>query len=99
MPFTRINSLQAKSLMTHDRATVVDVRDADSYRAGHIEDAVHVDAATVDAFIANADHQAPLIVCCYRGHMSQGAADYFNQRGFAHTYSLDGGFNLWAKST
>ena len=46
----------------------------------------------------NANQQAPLIVCCYHGNSSQGAAAYLASIGFAETYSLDGGFDLWRQT-
>jgi rhodanese-related sulfurtransferase len=41
------------------------------------------------------DLDAPLIVSCYHGNSSQGAAAYLVGQGFSEVYSLDGGFELW----
>ena len=49
-----------------------------------------------DEFLATADREKPLIVYCYHGHSSQGAADYFSEQGFAEVYSIDGGFVAWS---
>ena len=95
MSFTCINIEQAKTLITDQQAQVVDIRDRASFEAGHIDNARHLDNQNVGEFIENADHSLPLIVCCYHGNMSKGAADYFNQQGFEETYSLDGGYTLW----
>ncbi len=73
----------------------IDLRAKPKYEAGHIPGAETVVQATVQLFVETADHSRPLIVCCYHGNMSQGAADYFNQNGFADTYSLDGGYEAW----
>jgi thiosulfate sulfurtransferase len=45
--------------------------------------------------MAQADLDAPLIVCCYHGNSSQGAANYFAEQGFKNACSLDGGFEQW----
>ncbi|NKB77121.1 MAG: thiosulfate sulfurtransferase GlpE [Gammaproteobacteria bacterium] len=95
MSFTRIDIDQAKALIQDRQANVVDVRDRASFDAGHIENARHLDNETVSDFVSSADHSVPLIVCCYHGNMSQGAAGYFGEQGFAETYSLDGGYALW----
>lgn len=50
---------------------------------------------TVDAFLAEAPRQAPLVVICYHGHSSQQAAAWLAGQGFAEVYSLDGGFTDW----
>jgi thiosulfate sulfurtransferase len=93
--FTRIDVAQARILIETGNAAVVDVRDPASYEAGHIPGAEAVDQANVQSFVETADHSRPLIVCCYHGNMSQGAADYFSQHGFVETYSLDGGYEAW----
>ena len=95
MSFTRINITQAKTLIQDRQATVIDIRDRASYDAGDIDQAQHVDNQNLVTFSNETDHQVPLIVCCYHGNMSQGAANYFNEQGFAETYSLDGGYSLW----
>ena len=95
MAYTRIDVAQARELMEESNATVLDVRDPASYEAGHIPGAKVVNQANVQAFVQAADRSHPLIVCCYHGNLSQGAADYFDQNGFAYTYSLDGGYEAW----
>ena len=95
MAYTRIDVARAQELIEKSNAAVVDVRDAASYGAGHIPGAEAVDQTNVQTFVDTADRSRPLIVCCYHGNMSQGAADYFNQNGFTDTYSLDGGYEAW----
>lgn len=76
--------------------TLIDIRDPASFAKGCIPGAVRIDNSNLETFIAKADKTLPLVVCCYHGNSSQGAADYFNQRGFARTYSLEGGFAQWS---
>jgi thiosulfate sulfurtransferase len=45
--------------------------------------------------MAQADQQAPLIICCYHGNSSQNAAHYFSEQGCKEVYSLDGGYEQW----
>lgn len=94
MSFIRISAEQARDLIA-DNALVVDIRDPQSYAAGSIENAVHIDGDNVDEFIAASDLGRPLIVCCYHGNTSQSAAAYFSENGFLQTYSLDGGYEAW----
>lgn len=95
MAFQRIDVDEAKTLMDEQGALVVDVRDPMSFQAGHIPGSTLVSDENIDEFLQGADKSRPLIVCCYHGNMSQGAAEYFNQKGFGATYSLDGGFEAW----
>jgi len=98
MSFTRINQDQALALMTEQGAVVVDIRDPVSYAAGHISRSVHLDNNSVQNFLETSDRAVPLIVCCYHGNSSQGAADFFSQQGFNACYSLDGGFTGWQRA-
>ena len=74
---------------------VIDIRDHASYSQGHIQGAVHVDNSNVAHYLESTDVKKPLVVCCYHGNSSQGAAEYFFEQGFEETYSLDGGFEEW----
>ena len=89
-----INIEQAEQLMD-EGAVVADIRDPQSFQQGHIQGSVHLSNETLHTFIAEADLDAPLIVCCYHGFSSQSAAQLLIQQGFDQVYSLDGGFELW----
>lgn len=92
--YKRIDATQAQALLAQG-ATLVDIRDAQSFAAGHMPGARHLDNHSLPDFIASADFDAPLIVTCYHGHSSQSAAAYLVHQGFSDVYSLDGGFEGW----
>lgn len=93
--FTRISANDAKTLIDQGNSQIIDIRDAMSFQSGHMKNAIRIDNEGVPHFMANADQQAPLIVCCYHGNSSQNAAHYFSEQGFKDVYSLDGGFEEW----
>jgi thiosulfate sulfurtransferase len=74
---------------------VVDIRDAASFGAGHIQDSTHLNNENLGHFIAQADMDSPLVVVCYHGISSQNAAQYLLEQGFDDVYSLDGGYSAW----
>jgi len=92
--FKRIPPEQAQALREKG-AVVVDIRDPQSFAAGHISGAQHLDNYSLPDFIAKADMDGPVIVACYHGNSSQSAAAYLVGQGFSEVYSLDGGFELW----
>ena len=98
MTYKRIDQSIARELMCERDAVVVDIRDPNSYSAGHINDSLHLDNVSVQTFIGNANKSVPLIVCCYHGNSSQAAADFFSQQGFNECYSLDGGYTAWQQA-
>ena len=97
MAFECIDIPEAKNLIDNENAVVVDIRDAASFSAGAIENAIRLDNSSVTDFLASADLERPLIVCCYHGNMSKGAAEFFSSQGFLRSYSLNGGYTEWAK--
>lgn len=100
MDFKRISVSDAAALIEGggDQVQVVDIRDEDSFRRGHIAGAFHLHNSNIQDYIQEADPELPLLVCCYHGHMSQSAAAYLSEQGFRETYSLDGGFEAWSQS-
>lgn len=93
--FQQISAADAKKLMENQDTQVADIRDNMSYQAGHIRAAQHVDNSNLSQFMAATDKQKPLIVCCYHGNSSQGAAQYFASQGYTEVYSLKGGYEMW----
>lgn len=98
MGFKRIDMNQARVLIdgaSQNGLQIVDIRDGQSFANGHILSAVHLDNSSVQPFIEDAQLSKPLLVYCYHGNMSQGAAAYFSEQGFEEAYSLDGGYSGW----
>jgi len=98
MAFQHISVSDFKLLCTQKTVNVVDIRDQASFDAGHIEGAFHLIESNSEAVLGVFDQADPLVVCCFHGNMSQGAADYFNRSGFDETYSLMGGYSAWVAS-
>lgn len=93
--FEQIDVSGAKEMIDKKQATVVDIRDPQSYSESRIQGAVNINDENIQDFLKNTDKNKPLICYCYRGFSSQGAAEYFSEQGFAKTYSLTGGFEEW----
>ena len=93
--FAHISVIDAQQKITAENAHVVDIRDEQSFAAGHIENAVHLTNGTLNQFMQNVEFDEPVIVCCYHGVSSQQAAQFLIHQGFEEVYSLDGGFEAW----
>ncbi len=90
----RISPEQGKARFDDGQALFVDIRDPHSFAAGHLRGAVHLSNANVDQFLADSDKARPLVVYCYHGNSSQGAADFLTEQGF-QAVSLDGGYEVF----
>lgn len=93
--FQHLDLQQARALIEQQDALVADIRDAQSFAMGHIPSAQHLSNENLHQFVLANDHNKPLIVVCYHGVSSQGAAQYLAEQGFTDVYSLDGGFTAW----
>ena len=95
MSYKCISIEEAQTLIENDKVTLVDIRDPASFAAGNIINSIHVTNENVEQLVAEADKTIPLIVYCYHGNSSKGAAEYFFNMGFKSAYSVDGGFEEW----
>jgi thiosulfate sulfurtransferase len=93
--FKEISAYKVQEMVEEDSVIVVDIRDPDSYSAGHIPNAVSLNNSNVKEFIEKTDKEKPLVVCCYHGISSRGAAEHLSQNGFKEVYSMTGGFDVW----
>ncbi|KFD22264.1 MULTISPECIES: thiosulfate sulfurtransferase GlpE [Tatumella] len=89
-----INVLQAMEKLQQG-AILVDIRDPQSFEAAHVAEAFHLTNGTLNNFMAEAEFDQPVLVLCYHGNSSKGAAQYLINQGFDQVYSVDGGFDAW----
>ena len=93
--FARISVNKAYEIMHSGVVTIVDVRDANSFAQGHIDNAQIVNEENIKEFLKITDKEAPLLCYCYHGISSQRAALFFADQGFKQVYSIDGGWEEW----
>ena len=95
MPYQRISVEEAESLIEKNEVTLIDIRDKMSFDTSNVKTSIHVTNENVEDVLSSADKNKPLIIYCYHGNSSQGAADYFYNMGFKQSFSVDGGFEEW----
>ncbi len=93
--FTRISCQQANELCALEATQIIDVRDAAAYNEAHIKGAIHIDNASLTAYVEQADRDTALVIYCYHGNASQQASQFFIQQDFTAVYSVNGGFEQW----
>ena len=96
--FAHISVDEAQRLLAQGDARLVDTRDPQSFALAHVPQSYHLTNATLVAFTNEVDYETPIIVMCYHGVSSQGAAQYLIEQGFEEVYSLDGGFEAWRRT-
>ncbi len=91
-----VESADAVKLINND-ATVIDLRNQESYARGHIVNAKNV---PLDELSAKLDNLAslkdkPVLAVCEMGVSSTKAVTTLKQAGFESVYNLKGGMNVW----
>lgn len=95
--FQHISVAQTAELLAQGKIVIADIRDEQSFSAGHIDGAYHLTNGSLHSFMQQHEFEQPVVVVCYHGNSSQGAAQYLVQQGFETVYSMDGGFESWRR--
>ncbi|MEH0667769.1 thiosulfate sulfurtransferase GlpE [Vibrio scophthalmi] len=96
--FQHIDVASAQQMIEQQGARLVDIRDPQSFAVAHATHAYHLTNDTMVAFMDEVEFDQPVLVMCYHGISSQGAAQYLVNQGFEQVYSVDGGFEAWHRA-
>ena len=92
-----ISGKKADDLMKEDKLKIIDVRDEESFKEGHISNAINITDSSIKRFLDKTSKDTPVLIYCYHGNNSKGAAEYFISQGYEKVYSLDGGYSDYKK--
>ena len=92
-----ISREKADDLMKEDKLKIIDVRDEESFKYGHISKAININDNNIKRFLDKTSKDTPVLIYCYHGNNSKGAAEYFISQGYEKVYSLDGGYSDYKK--
>lgn len=93
--FQHIDVDTAQQMLSNSSAVLLDIRDPQSFALSHAQGARHLTNDTIVALMEELEFEQPILVMCYHGISSQGAAQYLVNQGFEEVYSVDGGFEAW----
>jgi thiosulfate/3-mercaptopyruvate sulfurtransferase len=95
--YKRISVSTGRALISEKKPLIFDVRDAASYAAAHLPDAVYLSDRALKSAVKQGARDRAILVYCYHGNASQDIAKLFCDFGFSDVYSLDGGFEGWRR--
>src|SRR2546425_416497 len=89
-----------RRLKSGEPLALIDVRDPDEYRDGHIEAATNISRGFLEFRIAGvvSDPAMPIVLYCQTGLRSVLAAKALKELGYQHVINLVGGYQKWAQS-
>lgn len=95
-----VDCAAALQLINHKNALVLDVREEDEYKLGHILDSMLIPLVKLNERIGELEkyRERPIVVVCRSGQRSGTACAILGKHGFAQAYNLAGGVTAWQKA-
>ena len=95
-----LSPTEATILINRRKAAVLDLREAEAFKSGHLPGAKHIDAAGLTAAIEKLklDRNNPVVLVCETGAHSRKAIAEVKSLGFAEVGTLDGGVQAWKEA-
>jgi Rhodanese-related sulfurtransferase len=89
--------VEAKITDPHWQGILIDVRENDEFRAGHLKGARGIGRGVLEYHIADEvpDTDREIVLYCRGGNRSALAADSLQQMGYSRVFSMRGGFRQW----
>lgn len=92
-----VDPAETKRRLDSQSALVVDVREADEWREGHIAGAKHIPLGQIRARSAEIMKAPEVVFVCRSGSRSASAADALTKAGHANAYDMAGGMLAWKR--
>jgi thiosulfate sulfurtransferase len=96
--FKHTNVGEALMMQEEQSAVILDIRDPQSFAASHATGSKHLTNDTIVSLLDDIELDQPILVMCYHGVSSQGAAQYIVNQGYENVFSIDGGFEAWHRA-
>ena len=87
----------ATQLINRENAVILDVREDNEYRDGHIVNSVHIPLSYLKDRLKELEKYKgkPIIVGCRSGQRSSQACGVLKKQGYDAVYNLSGGIMAW----
>lgn len=95
--FLEVEPMEAVQLLNHEDALVLDVREDNEFKEGHLDGARHIPLGKLGGRFSELEsHKAKaVVVACRSGHRSARACGMLRKQGFDKVYNLRGGMLAW----
>jgi rhodanese-related sulfurtransferase len=95
-----VDTAAALQLINHKDAFVLDVREPDEYKSGHVLNAKLIPLGKLKERIGELEkyRDHPMVVVCRSGNRSGSACAMLTKAGYAQAYNMAGGMTAWQGS-
>lgn len=96
-----VDCAAALQLINHKEACILDVREPDEFKAGHLLNAKSIPLGKIRDRIGELERyrEKPIVVVCRSGQRSATACALLGKEGFTQVYNLSGGVTAWQKTS
>lgn len=93
----KLSQLQVTQLINQGKSLILDVRSAEEFAAGHLQNAKHIPLPELNTRLKEIEKSKPttVITVCERGTRAASAANLLKKAGFDQVFILDGGVAAW----
>ncbi|MDH5435677.1 MAG: rhodanese-like domain-containing protein [Gammaproteobacteria bacterium] len=87
----------ATQMINHENAIILDVREENEFKEGHILNSIHIPLKNVEKKLKELEKykSQPVIVNCRSGHRSMTACKLLSKNGFEKVFNMGGGMLAW----
>jgi rhodanese-related sulfurtransferase len=90
----------ALQMINHKEALILDVREPDEFKSGHLLNAKSIPLGKIRERIGELERYREkfIVVVCRSGNRSATACAILGKEGFTQVFNLSGGINAWQKA-
>ena len=94
-------STGALQLINHKNAIILDVREENEFKGGHILNSKLLPLGKIRERVGELERyrEQPVVVVCRSGQRSAAACVLLGKHGFSQVYNLTGGVQAWQKAS
>lgn len=95
--FKELQPAQATQMINREKAVVLDVREEQEFKQGHIVNAINVPLSELEARLKSLEkfRGRPIITTCQTGDRSARASAILQKQGFSPVFKIAGGLVAW----
>jgi rhodanese-related sulfurtransferase len=95
-PGAVISVEEARRKLDAGEAIMLDVREADEWRAGHVAGATHIPLGGLAGRLGELPRDREVLLFCRSGNRSGKATEFLRAHGFDRARNVEGGIIAWA---
>jgi phage shock protein E len=97
-PASAVDVTEAKRRLDSREAVLIDVREPDEWREGHVAGARHIPLGDLPARLGEVPQDRPVLLFCRSGNRSGKATAFLRQQGYGQATNVEGGITAWQRA-